>query len=434
MAEIETPLQTALPQMGSKELSIGTPVSQIYQSNVNQVRLKEDVVYYQNYKQAFNSLQTNSQGVVLNLNNIGVVSNVYARYLIPQVPVNVSLPRGWAFHNLSRIDIRMGSSITLSFDYPQLFAMIMNSCDSDSKADEILRLAGDEVITSTASIQEAVIPFDFVFSKVRYIISKLPYDAGILNQPIQLVIYHRGLDQVAGGSGVAAWINSFANQFVKATFHVKTGAFQNQIDSIKQDLMMNPQLTYAYHWVYPQTQQFRFGGSVLPTKTTLNLTGFKSGDLLGIQMIAVKETDIIGTLPGDARNMFNSTADLGGMVLTYNGQVLWDMDDSVRLAKLIGACSGLKGAYFPSSRITQGSSTGPWVSSPVKSYIYNIDFTLQPSKDQEGSSIAHGLKNVQNSSMQLQFSTPDTATYILYVSYLYQCSVRSEGGNAEFVF
>jgi len=94
MAEIETPLQSALPQMSAKELSIGTPVSQIYQTNVNQLRLKEDVVYYQNYKQNYNSLQTNSQGVVLNLNNLGVVSNVYCRYVIPAVPANVSLPRG----------------------------------------------------------------------------------------------------------------------------------------------------------------------------------------------------------------------------------------------------------------------------------------------------------------------------------------------------
>jgi hypothetical protein len=94
MAEIETPLQQALPQMGAKELSIGTEISQIYQSNVNQLKLREDVVYYHNYKQAFNSLQTNSAGVVLNLNNLGVVSNVYVRYVIPALPVNVSLPRG----------------------------------------------------------------------------------------------------------------------------------------------------------------------------------------------------------------------------------------------------------------------------------------------------------------------------------------------------
>jgi len=337
-------------------------------------------------------------------------------------------------HNLQRLDVRMGSSITLTFDYPQLMAMMLNSTDTTDKADEILRLAGDEVIAPVASSQEAVIPLDFVFSKVRYIISRLPYDAGLLNQPIQVVLYHRGLDQVAGGSGAGAWITSFANQFTKAVFHVRTGLFQNMQDSIKQDLMMNPQLSYSYHWIYPQTQQFRFQGSVAPAKSTITLTGFKSGDLLGIQMIAVKETDFQPTLLGDVKNMFNLTADLGGMVLTYNGQILHDMDDSVRLAKLIGACSGLKPSYFPSSRIIGGSTSSPWLSEPKKSYIYNIDFTLQPSKDQEGSAIAHGLKNIQNSSMQLQFSTPDASTYVLYVSYLYSCAVRTDAGNAEFIF
>lgn len=434
MAEIETPIQAPLPQASAKELSIGQPVSQIYQTNVNQLRMKEDVVYYQNYKQNFNSLQTNSQGVVLNLNNLGVVSNVYLRYVIGAVPANVSLPRGWAMHNLQRLDVRMGSSITLTFDYPNLMAMMLNACDTIEKADEILRLAGDEVLASVATSQEAVIPLDFVFSKVRYIISKLPYDAGILNSPIQVVLYHRGLDQVAGGSGAVAWVQSFANQFTKAVFHVRTGLFQDMKDSIKQDLMMNPQLSYSYHWIYPQTVQFRFTGQVAPAKQTITLTGFKSGDLLGIQMIAVKETDIVGTIANDAKNLFCRTADLGGMVLTYNGQVLHDMDDSVRLSKLIGAVGGLKPSYFPSSAIVQGSASSPWISNPIKSYIYNIDFTLEGAKTCEGSAICHGLKNVQNSSMQLQFSTPTADTYVLYVSYLYNCSVRSDSGNAEFVF
>lgn len=434
MAEVETPIQLNVPQAATRDLSIGTPVSQVYQTNVNQLKLKENVIYYQNYKQAYNSLQTNSQGVVLNLNNIGVVSNVYCRYVIPAVPANVSLPRGWAMHNLQRIDVRMGSSITLTFDYPQLMAMMLNSTDSIDKSDELLRCAGDEVLAPVATQQEGVVALDFVFSKVRYIISKLPFDAGLLSQPIQVVLYHRGLDQVAGGSGVQSWITSIANQFVKATFHVRTGLFQEMQDSIKMDLQMNPQLSYAYHWIYPQTVQFRFQGSVAPSKSTVTLSGFKSGDLLGIQMIAVKETDILGTIVNDAKNMFNLTADLGGMVLTYNGQVLHDMDDSIRLAKVIGACSGLKPSYFPSSRIIQGSASSPWLSEPKKSYVYNIDFTLQPSKDQEGSGIAHGLKNVQNSSMQLQFSTPTSDTYILYVSYLMNCSVKTNAGNAEFIF
>jgi hypothetical protein len=321
MAEIETPLQASLPQSSARDLSIGTKISQIYQTNVNQVQLRENVVYYQNYKQNFNSLQTNSQGVVLNLNNLGVVSNVYCRYVIPAVPANVSLPRGWAYHNLQRLDVRVGSSITLNFDYPQLMAMMLNACDSTDKADDILRCGGDEVIAPVASPQEGVIALDILFSKVRYIISKLPYDAGLLNQPVQIVLYHRGLDQVAGGSGALAWINSFANQFTKAVFHVRTGLFQEMKDSIKQDLMMNPQLSYLYHTIYPQTVQFRFNGAVAPSKSQITLTGFKAGSLLGIQMIAVREADIVPAVSGDCRNMFNLTSDLGGMLLTYNGQV-----------------------------------------------------------------------------------------------------------------
>jgi hypothetical protein len=383
----------------------------------------------------FNSLQTNSQGVVLNLNNLGVVSNVYCRYVSPAVPANVSLPRGWAYHNLQRLDVRVGSSITLNFDYPQLMALMLNSCDSTDKADDLLRCGGDEVIAPVATPQEGVIALDVVFSKVRYIISKLPYDAGLLNQPIQLVLYHRGLDQVAGGSGALAWINSFANQFSKAVFHVRTGLFQEMKDSIKQDLMMNPQLSYVYHTVYPQTVQFRFNGAVAPSKSQITLTGFKSGQLLGIQMIAVRDADVVPAVSGDCRNMYNLTSDLGGMLLTYNGQVLFDMDDSVRLQKVIGATQGLKPAYFPSSRIIpNGSGTGPWLSEPKKSYVYNIDFTLTPSKDQEGSAIAKGLDNIQNASMVLQFSTPTAEPYTLFVSYMYNLAIRTESGNAEFIF
>jgi hypothetical protein len=111
------------------------------------------------------------------------------------------------------------------------------------------------------------------------------------------------------------------------------------------------------------------------------------------------------------------------------------MDDSVRLQKVIGATQGLKPSYFPTSRIIpNGSGSGPWLSEPKKSYVYNIDFTLTPSKDQEGSAIAKGLDNIQNSSMVLQFSTPTAEPYILYCSFLYNLAIRTESGNAEFVF
>jgi len=317
-----------------------------------------------------------------------------------------------------------------------MMVMMADGCDSIEKLDEVYKYGGDQCLTAVGQ-QEAIVSLEVVFSRIRYLISKMPYDATILNQPIQIIIYHRGMDKVAGGSGVPSWLTSVANQFVEASFHVRTGVFQNNQDSIKQDLMLNPSLSYSYQWLYPQCSQYRFQGSVSPSQSQITLTGFKAGDLYAIQLYCVKESDIIGTsgVANDVLNAYGRSTDLGNLLLTYQGQVLYDTR-GIRLAKVSNAIAGLKPSFIPSSALVQGTATGPFSDvGGIKSYYYTIDFTLMGAKSSsDGAVVAHGLRNVQNASMVLQFSTPDTSNYILFVSYLYPCSARAQGGNCEFIF
>ncbi len=77
------------------------------------------VVKNSRFVQNFSSLNLPSSNT-LQIPNLSIVELIGYRLVLPQVPNNVCLPRGWGYLLLNRLDVRIGSSTVLTFNKHQM--------------------------------------------------------------------------------------------------------------------------------------------------------------------------------------------------------------------------------------------------------------------------------------------------------------------------
>jgi hypothetical protein len=240
-----TPLQISVG-MSEKEKHLGMKLSQVYYDTVG-VQAKEDVYYGNYYKTQFPSLVMGGQGIVLQVNSVDLSRQIRIRVVLPAIGSNISLPKGWLYQMISRIEYRYASSTTLNLDGEHHMISVMSSCETANKRDELMDLAGEEVYQSTGAVQpEGVAFIQLPHSKVRQLVHSKPLDNSLLSQGgYQIVLYLKPMSAIMGGSGAAAWLS--ANQsFIAAEWQVETGRIFDQADSIRGELMADPRLSYCF--------------------------------------------------------------------------------------------------------------------------------------------------------------------------------------------
>jgi len=426
----ETPLQVSNPSLSEKERNLGQSLSQVYYTNTS-VKTKEDVYYMNMYKTQFPSLSFGGQGIVLQVNAVDLSRQIRCRFVLPPIPANISLMKGWGYNMISRIEYRYASSTTLNLDGPQHLISVMSSCETANKRDELMELAGQEVSDAVAGNSEAIVFIQLPHSKVRQLIHSKPLDTSLLSQGgYQIVLYLNPMSQIMGGSGAAAWLAS-NNSFVSAEWQVETGRIFDQADSIRGELLANPSLEYCFPFVYQQPFQTTFTG-VVNGRAQIQLNGFRSGELLSILFGVAAIDDLNGNTSGGVKNGMSNLDPLQNVRLTFNGNVLFDLEG--RSHRMVGTYKSIDSSYYPANAFTTLSqTTGPFTSLPVKCYFCELDLSTESPKNFEGTRLS-GLRDVGNSVLNLEFSTQTTGQYKLFAIYNYNACLAISNGTASFVF
>jgi hypothetical protein len=430
--EDATPLQIS-QGMSEKEKHLGSKLSQVYYDTTG-VMAKEDVYYGNYYTQQFPSLVLGGQGIVLQVNATDLSRQVRVRLVLPAIPANVSLPKGWGYHMIQRIEYRYASSTTLNLDGEQHLLSVMSACETANKRDELMDLGGEEVFASTGTVQpEAVVFIQLPHSRVRQLIASKPMDNSLLSQGgYQIVLYLKPLSQIMGGSGASAWLAS-NNSFISAQWQVETGRIFDQADSIRGELMADPRLSYCYPFIYQQPFTTTFTGAVSPQRAQVQLNGFRSGELLSILFAVASLDDINGDgTVGGVKNALNNLDPLTNIRLTLNGNVLFDLEGKSH--RLVGSYKSIDSSYFPANAFTPLTQTAsPFASLPVKCYFVELDLATESPKNFEGTRLT-GLRDVGNSVINLEFSTATSGQYKLFAIYSYNSCIEIKNGTASFVF
>ncbi len=341
-------------------------------------------------------------------------------------------PEREGIHKFSRLildekfcDVRIGSSTVLTFNKHQMLVDTLIKCDTQEKQSYLLSdLGGQEISAATSGSIEAVCYLNGIISKIRQATAKLSLDLNLLNQPCQMTLYFDAVSTIAGGSGASA----YGASMVDASFHVVQLDFKNPMDSLKNEMVLDPMASYNHFYNYRQdlTQQFT-GSTNANQPVNLTLTGFRYGTLTSIGFMVVQNTNITPVNANDAKNPFLLER-VRNIQLIFNGQVIARANGISH--ELVMLSSRQLPPVIPYSRLT--GTTSPFTSTPVNVNYYKVDLAQFAPELSEGH-IQSGI-NVSTNVFNLLFNTETNNAYTLFVFYEFNSAIQVARGGAEIDF
>jgi hypothetical protein len=256
---------------------------------------------------------------------------------------------------------------------------------------------------------------------------KLPYDSGLVNQPLQVILYWNDPSQVITGAGAAAYLAANPS-FQEGYFQVRQGRFTNMVDSLKDEMIRNPGLIYSYPFVYQQSFQSDVTASDAVSRMTVNLTGFRSGEVVSIVVGVVDKTNNIDAATGKNPLYFR---EITSVRLVYNGQIFFLSDDA-KSWRLQTLQQQMAASYFNSDIVNAGSTA---ITSNARVFLLEMPFSQFFAQDSDGCMAQRGLE-IGSNTIQLEFTIEGQAAsnvYRVHAMYNYNGVVKTQAGNADFL-
>ena len=359
--------------------------------------------------------------------NSSFLSGLYLYLELPEVLADQYLMRGWGLNIIENISFILGSSNVsqLTINGQSHAQMYMASAETAEKRLKLLRLAGEEVtaVQAPGTINRAHVQLQLPWSKINALCRKLPVDSNILSNPIIVQIKFRNRESIYGGSGIATAPTQFSSSRILA----------NQIDlankdlSLKNYMLANPDMSYNYPFVFTQSYLTDvLSDGVNPA--AINLVTIINADLLGISFSVVQsanlQSDAIGA---NALRPFDWER-VRDISLTFNGLIFYDSPGE--MAELYD-CQDYPGSGDCPNSVVAAGGAGPYVTSPVDSQIYFMNFTRIRNTvwcDSYQNSI-----RIPNNALNLSFITQSAATYRVFVTYWYNGAFNFKQGQSALI-
>jgi len=177
------------------------------------------------------------------------------------VPTNAFLTQDWVYDAIRYVEFQFGNSEKLRYEGKHLLIKNLADCESGEKKDIMQNYAGDQKIDKASG--ELLRREEYVGSATIYLPFSnmssarcLPFDASVLQAPVQLTIELAPADQVFKYTAADAAVVRAAlpNDYTDAYVSCKTQYFvDGPSDSIRDVVSMRGDQKYSYGYIYPQT-------------------------------------------------------------------------------------------------------------------------------------------------------------------------------------
>lgn len=412
--------------------SPGKKLSELYYTKENStVEMIENTCTMGRFTQSLSSFSFSGSGAV-NFPNSGFLGSVYCQITLPATLANQTLPRGWALMLIDHIDFSLGSSSisNLSINNHTIFQLIMEQCETQEKRSQVLKLAGEEILTA------GVVPVGsfmilLPFSNICGLYHKKMLDMTLLNSPITVNVYFKAATSIYGGNTIPP--TSITS--VQITARQSTISYPDQ--GLKPILRQNLSLKYSLPFIHKQSYITNFVSGPLGVNglapCSFTFDQFINSDLIAICLGVVKRNDVIPAVLGDSINAFNY-APLFNINLLYNGQTVFRADHNLHL--LYDCSMGIGSSDFQGSVINPGV-VAPFGSVPVNTNVVTFDFSQIRGfcfHAQASSSFANTWR-ISNQTLNITFDVDSANTqYLVYASYLYNGIFQIDSDGASTVY
>lgn len=438
----------------------GTVKSDAYVSESDAtVQLVELTANLGRYTSSLSTNQFSGVGQVLIPNN-DILGQTYLHLQLPKsagvfAGANWVAPQGWGWNAIKSISYLWGSSNVsqISVSGKTLWAIALAQCDTAEKRSQFCYLGGSflpaPAVDTDVSDGEGIdydcyIPIALPWSVLCHG-GKIGFDTSLLNSPITIQV------QFAPASDFLTWssdrtggvLTALPTNFSTAEVIVRQQMFSDRGQSLKAEMVNNPQEVYNYPFKHYQSAQFDFRSGTAG-KSSVNLTNFINADLIGMVLFAVRKDKLKGgaiTNASVAAGMTLNPLEISmpsDLKLLFNGQVLFNSPGKLYLLQ---NCANLSGSGSYSSikyAATSADGTGAILltTSAIKPIIRDmvfIDFSRKHSLCFE--SEYDNTFRIANQVLSLEMNMPDADTdYTLFASYVYNGVNAVQQGASNLYF
>lgn len=413
----------------------GTIMDDIYYSALNTTVALSEVTYNQGrLSVSLSQTQFGSQSQVI-VPNSSLLSTCYLHLELPDVAVNQTLCRGWGYAAINNISFLFGSSNVsqISISGQSMLQTVWGQCESEEKRSEMLRLGGEEIIAPSAGSPTAyadlVLPLPW--SSANGLHAKLPFDTGLLSNPITIQVTFNQASSIYGGSAAPQ------AAFSVASMYFRQGDLANKSQSLRALMMRRPELMYAYPFIHRQSfTPSNFTGVTAATSlatpsgggVSIPLLAFINADLVAIS-VGVVQTARMSNVAGTASPSPFSYDDITNVSLSFNGLIMYTAPG--RSYKLYDIDSQVGNGKVLNSIIAPGA-VAPFSSAPIDSYLLFIDFARVRALSYEGKYA--NVWRIGNNTLTLNFNTTTANNYTMFATYYYNGVAEISNGETRIYF
>jgi len=401
----------------------GQMVDAYYYGDTNLEKQAYPAVVNTRFVQNFTNLGAGSSQFVISPQ--GGVSDIIAQFVTAAGTYTLTaLDQGWGYSLINRISVRYGSSAQYFFSGSQTFLQNLIDAENSTKADQISRLGGNALAGSACAGATAYVYIKLPHNSVRASGKPLPFPSDLLVQPIVLTIELFAANAILIQQG--GTISSAPNALASAQLQVKQEMLTDTSDLLARRVDMNSHAyTFPLMYFAQQETQVQVTSSGSSTSVSVNLTGFRAGE---VKSIVLWLNPASANTPGSGAYQPNQWSLMNNVVLTYNGEIFSRFDaGSSQLWNL--SCDEKAQAY---NNIVQ--TVGSVASTPTVSFWTDCPFAQVCVPYDKEMKLIHG-KPILNAVVNLTFDVPALSTsYVLHAMYLYNASLLCSRGSAEYIF
>jgi hypothetical protein len=430
--------ETFLSNKRTALMSPGSKINDLYYSRYNSTVQLVECTY--NLGRFTQSLNNTSFGATSNVNipNGSFLGQTYLRLVLPALPPNVCLTRGWGYAAIDQISYLFGSSNVsdMSISGQSLWHLVQSQCETEEKASEMFKLGGDwhrsSIDGTPGGTQEAHLLLPFPWSNANSVFPKKEFDTNILLNPITIKVVLKQVTAFCGGTGVSGI--GMPIGFERGEIYVRQGDLTDKSHSLRNTMLMDPTIYLAYPFIHAQSflaSEFLGkikgpGGGDQPVIVQLQQT--INADFVGMVVSVIKKSDL-NSINSSVPSPFNY-AKLDDVAFSYNGNNIFKVQGKgYRLTNMLSkfGSSGFK------NTVTTGTNLASFVAEGVDSYPVHIDFSRVRSMvfgDQY-----QNVWRIPNQSLSFSFYTPEEGVpYYCYVTYLYNAVNEVQGTQSNIYF
>lgn len=312
----ESKLSSVLPNNSIKGSMPRMPMSTVYVENSNNISSLEDIMYVNDVTLGFSNPNFGGNSIFRFSRTNQFLSHIIVRFKIQYVGDSSTIALSNANNNdfvayniLRRVRWSVGNTELLSIDGENLVDIVMQQCESHMKKAKVLKYAGVKVnkpladgnansLAGPLTVEyEALIPCPW--SSLCAINRIKPLPLHMLSEPVELQIELRDkTDVFTEGTDAGASVSLSA-----ANLTYTYGKLGNP-EQLKNQI---------YRWPFTSifSHKFTIPNTAIGTKVSIDLNGFRKGEVKEIQFHAVTAGGIYDGL------------EIRDIRLLFNGQEIW---------------------------------------------------------------------------------------------------------------